>query len=214
MAIEELTDEEVSIVSNGSNCFSGTSYAMGAGSVLVTGSNRRQLIFPYIKDRKVIELGPGEHPYLIGEPSEYVGVEPFCIDYAVGALEDPTRLALDMPRNHLMDLKSRGKISVVKGDGYSYLREQLANSAIVYSFGVIEKGIIGGKILGATLDKYFKALAYHIVRVTPRGGITMHCSSNLIVVEDFIEMGLKPLFLLSNGSDEPICQGGIFLKPN
>ena len=189
--IEELSDEEVKFVLENSYCWSDEDYWMPRRvlrNVFQRKTELGDIIEKSAEGKPSIELGPGQEPTLICNPSEYSGVEPFCPHSTKGAIEN-----LVLGKFHIVGYRwtweqikeqlHQGKLNVAEIDAYSFLKNQPDNSSFIYSFGIWD-------LIGAGFDwwdrnkenwkkreiifKYEKALAEHIFRITPGGNVTIH----------------------------------------
>lgn len=162
-----------------------------------------------IKGRIVIELGPGCNPFFIGEPCEYIGVDPFLSN--INSLE---KILSEKQLNvHFGKLRKENKLKAILNDAYSFLKEQPDSSAIIYSLGLFDVyNNIGGKTYGKEFEivkKYAQALVNQIARVTPENRITFHAGVNF--ADYFLKAGFVPLnFDFPSG--EPSSSGLFYIK--
>ena len=77
MTIEELTEEEVKFVLEHSD-FSPETYYAGTPITNRLLDAEGRILSQHLKGVQLIELGPGHRPQVIGDISEYIGVEPLC----------------------------------------------------------------------------------------------------------------------------------------
>jgi hypothetical protein len=160
----------------------------GVGTTAYLNKTNNSLTFP--KNVPAIELGPGFNPLLIGEPTEYIGVEP------IHKNETEKILKTKNLEPHFKKLRSENKLRVIQTDAYSFLKNLPNNSAFVYSFGLFDVcNQLGGNCETQEeiniKEKYVQALTDEIARVTPDKTVSIH--KGICHADYFTKAGFVPL---------------------